>query len=472
MPPILFATQSYQSHSLPLSAQQMVNCFVEAESPEAKSQIPIFGSPGLSARAICGNGPVRWGYVCKGVTYFVSGGGFYSVVGSTATLLNSSGPDIGGTGPVSIADNGEQICIVNGASGYIYTLSSGTFQQITDPNFYPANTVTYFDTYFVFDKVGTNQYFISNTNDGLTYNGLLFASAEAESDLMTGVATNLELLFLFGQKHIEMWYDAGNADFPFQRYAGGVITRGCVSPYTIIRQDDALFFLCTDGKFYRLQGSTPIPISTPPIENLIASASDITDAFCFTYTFNGHKMVHLTIPSINKSLVWDIQTSRWHERESRDSSGASLERWRGNCAVQTPNQILIGDYDSGNVMLLDWSTYTEIGNPMQLSCTSVPIHADKKRVFISRLEFDFEAGVGTATGQGQNPQVMLDISKDGGRTWKILQPWRSLGRIGEYLRRQRFLRMGQAWVLVFRVTISDPVKRVLINAHADISVGM
>lgn len=472
MPALLYATESYRSYSLPLSAQRVVNMFAEAEHLDAKSQIPLFGSPGLTLRAICGTGPVRWGYVCKGITYFVSGGGFYSVSGSIATQLNASGPAIAGTGTVSIADNGEQICIVNGTSGYIYTISSGTFEQITDPNFYPANTVTYFDTYFVFDKAGTNEFFLSNPNNGLIYNGLLFASAEAESDLMTGVATNLELLFLFGQKHIEMWYDAGAPDFPFQRYAGGVITRGCVSPYTIIRQDDALFFLSSDGKFYRLQGSTPIVVSTPPIEALIATAPDITTAFCFTYTFNGHKMVHLTIPSINASLVWDIQTNRWHERESRDSLSDNLGRWRGNCAVQTPNQILVGDYYTGTVYLLDWNNYTENGNPMIASATSAPLHADKKRVFISRLEFDFEQGVGVTTGQGQDPQVMLEISKDGGRTWITLQPWRSLGRIGQYLARQRYLRLGQAWVFVTRFSISDPVKRVMINAHADISVGM
>jgi hypothetical protein len=449
----------------------MLNCFVEAEHPDAKSQLPIFGAPGLTARAICGNGPIRWSYVCLGVTYVVSGGDFYSVVDTVATKLNGS-VAIGGTGHVSIADNGNQICIVNGLAGYIYTISSNMFVQITDPNFFSANTVTYFDTYFVFDKVGTNEFFLSNPNDGLTYNPLLFASAEAESDIMTGVATNLELLFLFGQKHIEVWYDAGTADFPFQRYAGGVISRGCVSPYSIIRQDDALFFLSADGRFYRLQGMTPIPISTPPIENLIATSQDLTSAFCFTYTLQGHKMVHLTIPDINASLVWDIQSSRWHERESRDANGNSLNRWRGNAACQLPNEILIGDYATGNVMLLDWDNWTELGNPMVAVGTSVPIQSDKKRLFISRLEFDFEQGVGTTTGQGQDPVVMLDISKDGGRTWVPLQPTRSLGKIGEYLKRQRFLRLGCAFVFVFRFSISDPVKRVMIQAHADIAVGM
>jgi hypothetical protein len=62
-------------------------------------------------------------------------------------------------------------------------------------------------------------------------------------------------------------------------------------------------------------------------------------AFCFTYTLQGHKMVHLTIPSINASFVWDIQSSRWHERESRDANANSLVRWRGNCAAQISSNI-------------------------------------------------------------------------------------------------------------------------------------
>lgn len=471
MPPILFCSEAYQSRSLPLSAQTMVNCFVEAEHPDAKSQLPIFGAPGLTLIANCSPGPIRGAYVALSVPYFISGPNFYSLAGNVATLLNGN-VKIMGSGPVSIADNGTQICIVNGEQGYIYDLLAGTFVQITSTNFFPANTVTYFDTYFVFDKKGTNEYFLSNPNDGTTFDPLLFASAETESDIVVGTIVNLELLFIFGQKHIEIWYDVGTADFPFALYAGGVITRGCVSPYSIVREDDAVFFLSADGRFYRIQGATPIPISTPPIENLIATASDLTSAFCFTYTLQGHKMVHLTIPSINASLVWDIQSSRWHERESKDANGNSLGRWRGNAACQLPNQIFIGDYSTGNVMLLDWNNWTELGNPMVASGTSVPIQSDKKRVFISRLEFDFEQGVGTVSGHGQNPVVLLDISKDGGRTWLPLQPSRSLGKIGQYLARQRFLRLGCAFVFVFRFSISDPVKRVMIQAHADITVGM
>jgi len=478
MPPILFASESYVSRSLPLSSQRCCNAFAEMEHNDAKSQMPLMGAPGLTEFATVGTGPHRGSWYAAGVTYFVSGNSLYSVDTDGTPYLLGSG--IAGFGQVSMSDNGEQVCIVNGSEGYIYTIgtdaagSGGTLVQITDPDFHPANTVTYYDTYFVFDWVGTNMYFLSNPNDGLTYNGLLFASAEAVADFVIGCEQNLELLYIFGQKHIEMWYNAGTADFPFQLYAGGVITRGLASPYAKCKQDDAIFFLGTDGVFYRLQGITPIRISTHPIENAIADFTDVGQAFCFTYTLQGHKMVHLTFPVSNVSFVWDVSTQRWHERESWGPNDVSYGRWRGNTALQNPgnpNQILIGDAFTGKIGLLDWNTQTEYGNTIRMLLQSVPLHKDRKRIFISRLEFNFESGVGTTTGQGQNPVCMLSISRDS-RTFIPLNPQRNLGAQGRYFTRQRYLRLGQSRQFVFQLSITDPVKRVMISTHADISVGM
>jgi hypothetical protein len=103
--------------------------------------------------------------------------------------------------------------------------------------------------------------------------------------------------------------------------------------------------------------------------------------------------------------------------------------------------------------------------------TSPPIHSDRKRLFISRFEADIEAGVGIATGQGSNPQWMLRISKDGGRTYTNRQIWRSAGAIGKNRTRLRWLKLGQARERVFELTTSDPVKRTFIAANGDGYVG-
>lgn len=403
----------------------------------------------------------------------ISGGSGY-LVGSA--LLVGSG--IGGSDLVGMADNGFQLCIVSGQAraGWILDTNpqSATFgfQQITDPNFFPAKTVCFFDGYFVFDRDGTNEFFVSNLYDGTTFNGLAFASAESQPDFVTGTIQNLQLLFVICQEHIELWYDNGTTPFPFARYTGAGISYGSVSPKTIIKQDGAVFFLGTDKVFYRLQSTVPIRVSTHSVEHIIAQDGDITQAYCLTYTLEGHKFIVLTLPVSKRTLVFDISTGRWHERESWNQSNATLGIWRATTAFRAFNNTYLGDGFNSKVNLLDWTTYTELGNTMRGLAYSIPYNQDRKRLFFSRFELDIQAGVGTPSGAGSDPQIMLSWSTDGANTFKPLQMWRSMGKIGQYLQRLRWLRMGNGRQFVFVISCTDPVPRVIIAAHADISVGM
>lgn len=67
---------------------------------------------------------------------------------------------------------------------------------------------------------------------------------------------------------------------------------------------------------------------------------------------------------------------------------------------------------------------------------------------------------------GSDPQIMLQVSKDGGHTWGN-ELWRSLGAQGQYSRRVTWKRLGIAKDWVFRFRVSDPVKVVIMNAAAN-----
>lgn len=470
---ILFAVESSESRSLPLDAQRLVNFFTEKQTEGAKSQTPLFAAPGMSAFSVAGVGPIRpnGSWVKQDIAFVVSGSNLYQVNRDGTSSIVGSGIN-GGNNAVSMSDNGNQLCIVTGISGYIYDTTTFSFSQIISNAFYPANTVSFYDGYFVFDRSGTNEFFISALYDGLTYNGLDFASAETQPDFVTGTIQNLQLLFIICQAHIEVWYDAGAASFPFQRYTGAGITYGCVSPHTIIKQDGAIFFLGSDHIFYRLQSTAPIRISNHSVEHIIEQAPDITTAYCFTYTLEGHKMVVLQIPSSNRTLEFDISTNKWHDRESWDANNVSLGSWRASTAFRAYDKNYVGDIFNGNVNLIDWTVYTELGNTIRGLAYSIPYHQDRKNLFFSRFELDVQTGVGLTSGQGSDPQIMLSWSVDGARTFRPLQPWRSMGKIGEYLKRLRWLRGGKGRQFVFCISITDPVPRVIIAAHADIAIGM
>jgi hypothetical protein len=468
MPAINFATNSYKSASLPISAQRLVNAYAEAEPQDAKTPVAILGSPGLLPFAVCGSGPVRGFTFMNGVAYVVSGQRLYSL--TSAGVVTDIGGSIGGTAYLSMANNGTQIVIVNGVNGYVWSQANG-FQVITSVNFFPANTVTFFDNFFVFDKLGTNNFFISASGDGTSYSGTDFAAAEVSSDFVLSIVNQQENLLIFGERTIETWYDAGAVNFPFLRTNGGTIERGCAALFTPIKEDNSVFFLGNDFVFYRLSGTALQRVSTHAIEDAFQSYSTVSDAYTFSYTYEGHKFIHLTFPTANASWVYDVATQLWHERESWDQNNNSYGRWRGNVALTAFGKVLIGDAFSGQIWYLDQNTFTEGGNTMRSIMASPPLHQDRKLVGIPVFELDVESGVGTTTGQGSNPQIMLDWSHDGGRTFKPAQLWTTLGALGAYTTRARWLGLGSGRQWIFRAMISDPVKQTVLRAHAEPMVG-
>jgi Neuraminidase (sialidase) len=73
----------------------------------------------------------------------------------------------------------------------------------------------------------------------------------------------------------------------------------------------------------------------------------------------------------------------------------------------------------------------------------------------------------TLDTQSENPKVMLQWSDDGGFTWSN-EYWKAVGRIGEYKASVDFTRLGMSRDRVFRMTVTDPVKWIIIGARMDV----
>jgi hypothetical protein len=58
---------------------------------------------------------------------------------------------------------------------------------------------------------------------------------------------------------------------------------------------------------------------------------------------------------------------------------------------------------------------------------------------------------------------MLQISRDGGHTWGK-ELWTTFGKIGQYLSRAEWRRLGMSRDWLFKLRITDPVKVVMIAA--------
>ena len=467
---------SYVVRSVNAADARMVNLFPEIIAEGGKEPAYLQRCPGLQFLASVGVGPIRgvWAFSNNASDAFVvSGNSLYKINTSySATLLGT----IAGSGPVSMADNGTQLFIAANGPSYIYNNTTNAFSQITDPDFPGAVSVGFLDGYFVFNEPNSQKIWITSLLDGLSVDPLDFASAEGSPDGVVGLISDHREVWVFGTNSVEVWYDAGTQDFPLQRIQGAFNEIGCVSAYTLAKMDNGIFWLGADargrGIVYRANGYTGQRISTHAVEWHIQQYGDISDALAYTYQQDGHSFYVLIFPSANTTWVYDVATQAWHERAG--FSNGSFTRHRSNCQMSFNNEIIVGDYENGNLYAFDMETYADNGQIQKWLRTwrALPSGQNNlRRTTHHSLQIDLETGVGLNLGQGSDPEVMLRWSDDGGHTWSNYHT-SPVGKIGQYYHRTFFRRLGMTLKLrdrVYELSMTDPVKTAIMGAELLIS---
>ena len=467
---------AYVARSVNAADNRMVNLFPEVIPEGGKEPAFLNRAPGLKFLATIGNGPVRGLWVLKADptrAFVVSGNQFFEIDSSyTATLRGT----VSGTGPVSMADNGTQIFIATNPNGYIFNTSTNVFAQITDPDFLGAVTVAYLDGYFIFNPPNSQRFYLTALLDGTSVDPLDFASAEGSSDGLVALIVDHRELWLFGTDSIEVWYDAGLSDFPFVRIQGAFNELGCAAPYSVAKLDNGLFWLGSDargkGIVYRAEGYTGKRMSTHAVEWQIQQYGDISDAIGYTYQQDGHSFYVLIFPSANTTWVFDVATQAWHERAG--FANGDFTRHRSNCQMAYNNEVIVGDYQNGNIYSFDLDVYADNGQIQKWlrSWRALPTGQNNlKRTTQHAIQLDCETGVGLNVGQGEDPQAMLRWSDDGGHTYSN-EHWKSLGKIGVFQRRAIWRRLGMTLKLrdrVYEVSGTDPVKIAIVGAELILS---
>jgi len=473
--PILGA--SYVARSINAADNRMVNLFPEMTPDNGQTAAFLNRAPGLEYLQSVGEGPIRalWAHQTNGSDFYVvSGNEVYkmSTLTGDPVLLGT----VSGTGPVSIADNGTQLFFACNPDSYIYNEVTNVFQQITDPDFPGAVTVGYLDGYFVFNEPDSQRVWVTSLLDGLSVDPLDFASAEGSPDGLVGLIVDHREAWLFGTDSVEVWYDAGLADFPLTRIQGAFNEIGCVAAFSIAKLDNGLFWLGTDargqGIVYRANGYTGQRVSTHAIEYAIAQYSDISDAVAYTYQQEGHAFYVLTFPTGNATWVYDVATQAWHERAGW--LNGAFTRHRSNCQCNFLGNTVVGDFENGNIYKMSLDVYSDNGDTQKWlrSWRALPTGTNNlKRTAHHSLQLNCESGVGLIDGQGSDPQAMLRWSDDGGHTWSN-EHWSPMGKIGAYYQRVFWRRLGMTTKLrdrVYEVSGTDPVKVAIMGAELILS---
>lgn len=454
--PVQIVGGAYRDDTRPFACQDTVNYLpLQAERAGGRSDWILRSAPGLRQYATTQNKPVRGAHDAEGLFLVVAGRTLYRVnTNGTTTALGT----IPGVGRVSMAhnqiENGNEIVIVNGQSGYVYNTAVGALSPITDEALPGSPIVDYIDGYIIGVDPFGRFWFTSDLNQATQYSSLDRQDAESQPDKVVTAIVYGDLVLVFGERTGEFFENTGAATGTFQRVRGVTMDIGCASAHARARMDNSIYWLGNDGNVYRLQGNSPVRISTAAIEQAIAGLN-WANAFAFVLEDRGHKVFYLTFPD-GHTWGFDVLTGEWHRRES-----FGLGRWRINTLTKWRRKWYCGDFSNGKLYELDWDEMTEAGAPLVATRVTAVSHADGNRIIVDGVQLIID--VGRADVGVSDHFCSISYSDDGGHNWSDPAVV-SIGRAGEFRRSVELRRLGMTRERVWKVSVSSPAKRDIIAA--------
>lgn len=469
---------SYQSRTT-ASTSRLVNCFKESLPQGARKAYNLQRAPGIRTIAAAKysggqGGPVRAMKGAFGRLFWVSGNDLMMTLrNNTGAFISSKIGSIGATSfqTVDIDNNFSDVVVVNNPLAYKCDSTGGTFAQINDPDFTSrgAGDVEFLDQFLLFREPGSGRFFRSDVGSSTAYTSTNFATAESSPDMLVGMKSDHEQILLFGEETTEIWASTQGSGFAFSLTSNGTIELGCANGRTIVKHDETVLWVANDLTVRELRGTTPGKVSHYGIEQILGSVT-ISAGNAWSYTQEGHIFYVLAFPEA--CVVYDSTEKEWHERESY-----GMTTYRAQTSAKAFGLQIVGDgfHEDGRIGILDSSVSTDWGeydaasvytpaydaDPSIMTWTYDPVYADGSRAFHDRLELIMRTGVGLETGQGSDPQLMMEVSDDG-EAFEFLEN-RSIGASGKRDTRLHWENIGSSDNRVYRGSVSDPVPVTLID---------
>ncbi len=408
--------------------------------------------------------------------HFAHNGVLYRVVGTTLYgvdqfAVHTNLGTIAGNAQCIFTPMKADFVVVTGGAVHHYDVGTDTLALVTDADLETPNSAAFLNNQMIYDG-DEDRFVISDVGDATSVNGLNYAAAESSSDDVIIAYTFDQTAYLMGSKTIEPWWNTGVGSPPFDRREGGIMPIGLGAKFSASHNDRFLYLLADDGRVYRIQGTNYTTVSSIALSNAIDKYNTITDAKGYCFTFQGQNFYVLTFPRENETWLYSESAKDW----TNLSSGAGLGRHIINSYAFVFRKHIISDYRNGDLFEWDIDTYDENGSEIRRvretgDITGALLGAPGKRVEMSRFALVIETGTGLITGQGSDPQVMLQLSDDGGKSWSE-EMWASIGKLGDFDIGVEWHGLGSFYRRRFRIAISDPIRVMIAGANTDIEVGI
>jgi len=477
--------QPYAGKAAIASGQVAINVYAESNKDALQAPTPItyYQMPGTDLYAT----PLNPGQ--SRCNYRTSSGTAYTVVGPTVYLQQNNGalvfvgsiPDR--ASQVHMADNGLAVVLVDGSNiGYAIDMTTNAFGTIIDPSFYGADQVLFLDTFFVFNRPATNQFYISLgmvtfalLTAGTSFDPLDIAAKAGSADPIVAIATVNKNLWLIGALTTEPWIGTGAADFFFQQVQGAYVNHGCIAPNSNASTDTIIFWLMQDrnGKniIVKTVGYDVEEVSTPYLVSQFNTYTTTADAIGFILQFEDHAFYFLVFPTANITWAMELKTGYWCQVGKFNHDTQSFDRWRANNGMHFDGKLIIGDYDTGKNYKLNPDSAYDDGDVMSFVKTFVHmVGPEYQRVIYKAASLRMVVGSSTKPvgdpSTDNEPEINLSWSDDGGKTFGFPLA-QSLGRNGEYLVDPQWNKLGMGRDRIFKAQWNGPVITALNGAYVE-----
>ena len=362
--------------------------------------------------------------------------------------------------PSHVCVVGGSVCITDSGSGFVYysipyPLNSETREVFDIVNgevqYDPNNSLKVLTkqvdalSYMFLDNYGVQQYF----------------NAEVSSDNLQAIASVGASLYLLGSKTVEIW-QRGSGEYETwirQSYTANA-SNGLQAPYSVAICGSNLYYLGSGESYAKgimmVSGQQYKKISPDWLDKkLLGETSDT--AFAFAYAEGDHNFYVLQLQNLQETWVFDTETSEWHQRCSRVLESGVETRWRPSALIWFGGKFIAFCNDGAMYEHTDEYWYEDYVGGSRLPMIrhrQGAVVVDNNRPFIFN-ELGIECNVGCWADYSLQPDLLLEVSKDGGNTFGNVRSCK-LGRTGNYDHRVRFHSLGYNRLCVLRVTYSHP----------------
>ena len=303
---------------------------------------------------------------------------------------------------VQVSGNTFKLSTTQGGSAVNITTTVTTFQVLTGApttegtalaylNAFPTPhipTPTFVDGYIILPQ--RSDVYNCILDEPTKWDSGQYLTAEMFPDAVVGLARQNNQVVVFGGNSIEFFYDAANVNgSPLARNDSTTIQMGNAAPYAVYQNEKAFIFAAQSDSggrgVWQVEGFTPKKVSDEFIDRILDQEVDMSDCRGFGLRTMGHLFYVLNLPTLGRTLVYDLDEKLWHEWSSNNAGSHAVFDCNHMCDNNSGSAYLLHNAN-GCLYKLDTTSYQDDGVAILVDLTTNRYDMDTiKRKFMSNF---------------------------------------------------------------------------------------